>query len=463
MNHSMYRLPVVVLRLLLKSPVVLFVSSMALIAIPCVAQKRILTLEQCLSAACAKENSLVVQMAKIEVLECQLNLQEYEKRFQFKLLGTSDFLHETTGIETGNSEFDIGRAGVGIAASKILYDGNGLNQAIDFGQLKLEEAKVDLINLTKKVHRDVIEVFFGIFESELRLGILRLEYKKNKIKEEEAYALFESGQNYRIDFLEERFKRLNIENDLVEEEANKNELIHRLSRLMGGSLIEPGTLLAAEIVQFYDNGVQMVLDKNPYSGDFLADKSRANSSGKRRNGWQILFNARTGFNVAKDFSTDESMVSGGNALIGLRIEFPVFNREQSLNQAKLMRAVHSNVRSKIESQKSENHLNWSKTIRDLQLNQKSLSLIQKQKEILETRRSYVGKMKSKGDKSRVDLELQDLEQKKIELDFQMKLLESNRLLLFLYGSLFKEFHWEDWTAFVEENSEDTFTLRTHLR
>ena len=435
---------------------------MVLFGIPCLAEEKTLTLEQCLAAARAKEHSLVVHMAKIEALECQLGLQEYKKRFQFRVLGTGDYLNETTGIETGNSEFNIGKIGIGIAASKILYDGNGLNQQIDFQQLKLEEAKIDLVNLTKKVHRDVVEVFWGILESELRLRILRLEHEKTKIKEERAYALFESGQNYRTDFLEKRFESLNIEHDLIQEEANKNALIHRLSRLTGGGLIESGTLLTAEVAQFCDESVQVILNKRPHSSDFFADKSWVNPFAQKRNDWRIFFDARTGFNVAKDFSTDESIVSGGNALLGLRIEFPVFNREQRLNRARFTRTVYSSVLSKIKSQQSEDHLHWNQSMRDLQLNQRSLSLIQKQREILEAQSLYLGKMQSKGDKSEADLALQDQERKKVELNFQMKLLESNRLILCLYRSLFEEFEWEDWAEFVEENSEDTFTLKTRL-
>lgn len=461
MNHSGFKSSALFSHSLLKSVGVLYVSVM-LIGVSCIAQEKTLTLEQCLATAHAKEHSLVVQMAKIEALESQLNLQQYEKKFQFKVLGRGDYLNETTGIETGNSEFSIGKVGVGFAASKVLYDGNGFNQEIDFQQLKLEEAKIDLTNLTKKVHRDVVEVFWGIFESELRIRTLRLEHEKTKIKEERADALFESGQNYRTDFLEQRFEKLNIEHDLIQEKANKNALIHRLSRLMGGRLIESGTLLTAEVAKFCDDSLRMILNAHPYISDSVAEKSWANPSAQRNNDWRIFFDAQTGFNIAKDFLTDESIVSGGNALFGLRIEFPVFNREQRLNQTRFIRAVYSSVLSKIESQESENHLNWNQSIRDLQLNQRSLSLIERQKKILKAQSAYLGKMQSKGDKSETDLALQDQERKKIELDFQMKLLESNRLTLCLYQNLFEEFKWKDWTKFVEENSENTFMLKTRL-
>ena len=461
MNHPRLKSFAVLSHFVLKSAGILYASTV-FIGIPGIAQEKKLTLEQCLAVAHAKEHSLVVQRAKIEALECQLGLREYEKKFQFKVLGRSDFISETTGIETGNSEFNIGKIGVGLAASKILYDGNGFDQEIDFQQLKLEEAKIDLTNLKKKVHRDVVEVFLGIFESELKIRTLHLEHEKIKIKEARADALFESGQNYRTDFLEQRFENLNIEHDLVQEEANKNTLIHRLSRLMGGGLIESGTLLIAEVAKFCDDRMQMILSKHPHSSDFVTEKSWVNPSAQRKKDWQVFFDARTGFNIAKDFSTGDSVVSGGNASIGLRIEFPVFNREQHLNQTRFMRAVYSNVLSKIESQESENHLNRHRSIHDLQLNQRSLSLIEQQKKILKAQSSYVAKMQSKGDKSEVDLALQKQERKQIELDFQIKLLESNRLILCLYRSLFEEFKWEDWTEFVEENSENTFTLKTRL-
>ena len=161
-----------------------------------------------------------------------------------------------------------------------------LNQKIDFLRLKLEEAKVDLTNLMKKVDQSVVETFFGIFKSELRIRILRLELNESKIKEKKVQALFKSGQNYRIDFLKEHFGSLNIEKNLIKEEQIKNDLINILSRLTGKDLIEPNMFLLMEAAQFDNNVVQLVLDENLRNNDspevqlfLLKNESNANCGG----------------------------------------------------------------------------------------------------------------------------------------------------------------------------------------
>ena len=149
-------------------------------------------------------------------------------------------------------------------------------------------------------------------------------------------------------------------------------------------------------------------------------------------------------------------------MVSLRIEFPIFNLEQRLTRTKLMRAVYSSVLTKVESQKSQDQLNKKQIIRDLQLNQKSLSLIQQQREILKTQSFYVSKMLSKGDKAEVDMELQEQEQKKVELDFQMNILESNHIIMSLYQNYYNKSDWEDWMKFIQDNSKNTFSLKISL-